>query len=415
MYFLNGLIRAGLFSISLVEASSNGPYLNTNNYEQLRAAAEMAMKNLMSYYTPNSQGIFNEAQMPWHESGMVWDLNFDYAKWTGDTQFLSMVTEALFHQSRDDAHDFLGPGEQTDGAWNDDILWPSQVSAAAAEFYGAAATIPGGKATWIELAEKTYREAGSQMDNKCGGGIYWYRDRKSPKGKFKSLITQLEFISQGARNYLINKDSRTLNQAKVILNWVLSSGLGNQRTGVLFDGVGVDNCSKLKDQQWSYNYGQLLGALSRMYKATGEQEYLDLATPFFDYSRRTFAAYNTSGIITEPCEPTRTCNRDQQGFKSIYVRGIAQLYLATNNQKVKGEIRGMIDTSVKAMVARSCDRYYNCGGNWTLDTQPVKYVRSQHVSTALLVAAVGIHGGNRPKKAGWILPYSATKPLKGSY
>ncbi|EFP77525.2 uncharacterized protein PGTG_03481 [Puccinia graminis f. sp. tritici CRL 75-36-700-3] len=398
MRFFDGLILSGLLSVSWVEASANAPRLDINNINQLKAATRMAMKNLMSYYTPNSQGIFNEKQMPWHESGMVWDLNFDYAKWTGDTQFLNTVTQALVHQSRDDAHDFLGPGEQVEGQWNDDIMWPALVPAAAAEFYGAGAKIPGSQTTWIKLAEKTYREAGSQMDNKCGGGIYWYRDRKSPKGTFKSLITELEFIALGARNYLINRDSRTLRQAKVVLNWVISSGLGNTRTGVLFDGVDVKDCSHLKGEQWTYNYGQLLGALSGLHKATGDQRYLNIATPFFDYSRRTFAASNTSGIITEPCEPSRTCNRDQQGFKAIYARNLAYLYRETNNQKVKTGIRNMILTSVKAMVTRSCDKYYNCGGNWTMDTHPVRYVRSQHVSTALLVAAVGIHEASGAKR-----------------
>jgi hypothetical protein len=154
----------------------------------LKAAASMAMKNLMSYYKPNSvclhpnrstwfwvilfltsisrfssftliffflsknkEGTFSETQTPWHESGMIWDMHFDYARWSGDTQFLPTVTQALFHQSRGNAqwveswepfylpwclilseHDFLasnflGPNDQTEGQWNDDILWPSQV------------------------------------------------------------------------------------------------------------------------------------------------------------------------------------------------------------------------------------------------------------------------------------------------
>ncbi|PLW14849.1 hypothetical protein PCANC_12581 [Puccinia coronata f. sp. avenae] len=272
MYPVKRLIHSGLLSLSFVLAAPKPAPLDINNLDALKAAASMAMKNLMSYYKPNSEGTFSETQTPWHESGMIWDMHFDYARWSGDTQFLPTVTQALFHQSRGDAHNFLGPNDQTEGQWNDDILWPSQVSAAAAEFFGAASTIPGGNSKWIELAERTFHQASTkdQLDAKCGGGIYWYRDRKSAKkGPYKSLITQLEFISQGARNYLINRDRDTLKLSQQILSWVMSSGLGNARTGVLLDGVSVTDCGKFRKQQWSYNYGQLLGSLAWLHRATG--------------------------------------------------------------------------------------------------------------------------------------------------
>jgi len=271
----------------------------------------------------------------------------------------------------------------------------AQSTIAAAEFYGSESKIPGSDTTWLELAEKTFREVSTkgQLDKKCGGGIYWYRDRSDSKGSYKSLITQLEFISQGARNYMINKNWKTLMLAQDVLEWVISSGLGNPRTGVLLDGVDVSKCSEFRHKQWSYNYGQFLGSLAWMGKATGNMRYLDFGIPFLNYSLRTFAPNN---IITEPCEATRSCNRDQQGFKAVYARNLAYYYRQSTDEEAKEQIRTVISTSVAAMVSRSCDANYNCGGNWTLDTHPVKYVRSQHVSTALLVAAIGIHESSIP-------------------
>jgi len=389
------LISSGLLTISMVEGSRNPASLDISNIRQLREAARKAMGNLMSYYQSNSEGTFNEDETPWHESGMIWDMHFDYATWSGNTRFLRTATEALTHLSHDDEHDFLGPDEQTEGQWNDDILWPSQGAIAAAEFYGSESKIPGSDTTWLELAEKTFREVSTkgQLDKKCGGGIYWYRDRSDSKGSYKSLITQLEFISQGARNYMINKNWKTLMLAQDVLEWVISSGLGNPRTGVLLDGVDVSKCSEFRHKQWSYNYGQFLGSLAWMGKATGNMRYLDFGIPFLNYSLRTFAPNN---IITEPCEATRSCNRDQQGFKAVYARNLAYYYRQSTDEEAKEQIRTVISTSVAAMVSRSCDANYNCGGNWTLDTHPVKYVRSQHVSTALLVAAIGIHESSIP-------------------
>lgn len=155
--------------------------------------------------------------------------------------------------------------------------------------------------------------------------------------------------------------------------------------------MNVGACGSFTSHVWSYNYGQLMGSLAWMHKATGNQTYLDLISPFYAYATSTFSAQNVSGIITETCEPNAKCNRDQQGFKSVYVRNLAYVYRQTNNQAMKDSIKNSIDTSLQAMVQNSCDQDWNCGGNWTTDNQPIKYVRSQHVSTALLVAALGIH------------------------
>ncbi|EFP77527.1 hydrolase 76 protein [Puccinia graminis f. sp. tritici] len=392
MRCLSGIIAITLVSISGTHASLEAPSFDVHNIQQLTEAACAAMENLMSYFTPNSRGTFNETVTPWHESGMIWGLNFDYARWTGDTKYLDIVTQALVNQSNGDVHDFLAPGAKEQ--WNDDILWPSQAAVAAAEFYGPGATLPNSTVTWISLADKTYQGAASQKDDKCGGGIYWYRDRSVPRGAYKALITHSEFISQGARNYMITKDPETLEKAKCILEWVISSGLANPKTGLLMDGMSIKNCTDFTTYQWSYNYGQWLGSLAWMHRATGDQKYLDMATPYFDYSQRTFAASNTSGIISELCEHNAACSRDQKGFKAVYVRNLAYLHRETNNSTMKQAIEKVIDTTVQAMATRLCDKDWNCAGNWTTDTHPIKFVRAQHVSAALLVAAVGIHGGN---------------------
>ncbi|PLW57165.1 hypothetical protein PCANC_03107 [Puccinia coronata f. sp. avenae] len=380
-----------------VLGASYSPTLDVTNPTQLQNAATQALKNLLTYHTRSDAGSFNQVDTPWHESGMIWGMFMDYAQYTGDAQFSDLVTSALVNASFGTAHDFLGGSqsqavEQFLGRWNDDILWPSLAVVGGAELYGPQAQMGSSKGDWISLASKTYDQTGAQYDSRCGGGIYWSRNRAAKGGGYKSVITQLEFISQGARNYMQTKNSTAFEQSKTMLDWVSSSGLGNSQTGILWDGVEAEACANFTTSTWSYNYGQMLGSLAWMFKATGTQKYLDMAAPYFDYSARTFAGSNTSGIITEQCETDKSCNRDQQGFKAVYVRNLAYLYRITNNQTMKSQIQSMIDNSVKAMVDRSCDQTWNCGGNWTQDTQPVKYIRSQHVSAALLVAAVGIRG-----------------------
>lgn len=88
-----------------------------------------------------------------------------------------------------------------------------------------------------------------------------------------------------------------------------------------------------------------------------------MATPFLNKAIATFAS-NSSGVITEQCEVSNTCNRDQQGFKGVLVRNLAYLWRETQDASVKQSIQTVIDTSVASMVQHSCDTNWNCGGNW---------------------------------------------------
>ncbi|OAV93529.1 hypothetical protein PTTG_00846 [Puccinia triticina 1-1 BBBD Race 1] len=417
MFGYNLLITIlGLYSVL---GASYSPTLDVKNTNQLTNAATQALKNLLTYLD-GYDGSFSQTDTPWHESGMIWGMFMDYAQYTGDRQFSDLVTSALVNSSFKTAHDFLGGNqgqvvEKFLGRWNDDILWPNLAVITGAELFGPNAQMAGGNGDWISLATKTYDQVWAQNDNKCGGGIYWSRNRESKGGNYKSLITQVEFISQGARNFMQTKNATAFEQSKTILDWITSSAIGDQKTGILYDGLEANDCGKLSTSLWTYNYGQLLGSLAWMFKATGDKKYLDMTTSYFDYGARTFAGSNTSGIIAEQCEADKSCNRDQQGFKSVYVRNLAYLYRITNNQTMKAQIQNMIDTSVNAMVDKSCDQAWNCGGNWTQDTQPVKYVRSQHVSAALLVAAIGIHGN--PKNAVFLdsaSPLNSTGPRRAT-
>lgn len=124
-------------------------------------------------------------------------------------------------------------------------------------------------------------------------------------------------------------------------------------------------------------------------------------------------------------------------FKGILARNMAYLYRASSDDSVRSKIRTAIDTTVMGMVDRSCDKDWNCGGNWTTDVEPVSYSQSQYVSSALLVAAMGIHvtrtgeglltdinvatlnttvsgTGTRPAANGSTNPYVESRPLGGA-
>lgn len=106
---------------------------------------------------------------------------------------------------------------------------------------------------------------------------------------------------------------------------------------------------------------------------TSNDTYLTLATPFLNTALTTFFP---SGILTEPCEIDRSCNRDQQGFKAILARNLVYLYRQTTEEELRTRIQVAVDTSVEAMLGM-CDDAFRCGGNWYVTPPPPSpFVRS---------------------------------------
>jgi len=356
----------------------------------IQSAAAKALANLLTYYTPNAGGVFSQVQTPWHESGMIFAAFQDYLKYTGDNQFSNLVNNALLNISFGTTQDFLN-GQQSEieglsGKWNDDILWPSMAIIGGGENYGYASGMPGAGGDWLVVPEKTAQQTYSQWDDECNGGIYWSRNRDdATRGTYKSTITQLEWMANGARINVATKNQTYISISDTMLSWMQNNGIMTDTQ--IYDGVDTKNCLSIQGSQWSYNYGQLIGALAWLHQATGDQKYLDLASPYLATAISTF---QTGGVITEQCEVAGNCNRDQQGFKAILVRNMAYLYRATNNQNDQNSIKTILGATIGAMARNSCDANWNCGGNWTTDTAPVLYVRSQYVSSALLVSALGV-------------------------
>jgi len=158
-----------------------------------------------------------------------------------------------------------------------------------------------------------------------------------------------------------------------------------------------------------YHHQQLLGGLSYLYRATGNQSYLDYTTKITTQAINTFA---TAAVAEELCETTGNCNQDQQGLKvslkssslfklsstlntskAIFLRQLACLYLTTKDTAIRSTISNVIEKSAAAALA-ICDSECNCVGDWTASsTQTYPAFRSMHLVAAALVAAIGIKQG----------------------
>ncbi|ROV93163.1 hypothetical protein VMCG_08689 [Cytospora schulzeri] len=175
----------------------------------------------------------------------------------------------------------------------------------------------------------------------CGGGILW----NIPDLSYKNAISNELYIKLAAS--LHNRkpgDTQYLQRALKVWNWFNASGMINT-ANLVNDGLTEGSngtCTNNRATTWTYNQGVILGGLSELYLATGDDDYLNTARTIAD-AVVSSASLSPNGILTEPCEATGDCDSNEEAFKGIFTRNLAELnvllaarpydsYLANNAQ-----------------------------------------------------------------------------------
>lgn len=82
------------------------------------------------------------------------------------------------------------------------------------------------------------------------------------------------------------------------MNWMWTGGLANYQQGTIWDGVEIENCDIFEVSQWTYNYGEMIGALAWMHKAVRplSSNFLSILVLTIDRYRRVTKPTSTSPL-----------------------------------------------------------------------------------------------------------------------
>ena len=213
--------------------------------------------------------------------------------------------------------DFDFDNSNTNTGWfiYDDIQWWTITLARAAEFFG--------DDRYRDLAEKSFArvwygspevgDTGSYADpsKNLGGGMFWQwqpLENPDPNGagdgkmsciNFPTVVAAMMLYSLAPEDRVADADPETwtnaygdfkrpgyearqryLDMAKEIYDWSVAN-LADSVTGMVHDNRHGDNVG---GHPLIYNQGTFIGASMLLYKATGDERYLDLARKGADYS-----------------------------------------------------------------------------------------------------------------------------------
>lgn len=265
------------------------------------ARAEASLEVLVERFWNDELEMFNNA-MPceacntqfhywWQAHAM--DVLLDGYELTGDDHYLELVErlyEGLLERNGGDLYN----------NYYDDMLWMGLA-------LHRAYTLTG-RQEYLDRAVELWEEIRISWNDEFGGGIPWRRSQLD----YKNAPSNGPAVILAARLYQTTGEETYLVWANRIYTW-LKDTLVDPETGLVWDGINRQGNGEI-DRNWmfTYNQGTFTGAGLEMWRATGEDRYLD------DAERNVHAASenltNDRGIFRESGQG------DGGLFKGILVR-----------------------------------------------------------------------------------------------
>ncbi|EPE26709.1 Six-hairpin glycosidase [Glarea lozoyensis ATCC 20868] len=283
--------------------------------DSIKKAASTVAFDLMSYYTGNKTGgipgILPDPFFWWEGGGMFMTL-IDYWRYTGDSSYNDVTSQALQFQVGDQS-DYM-PVNQTKNEGNDDQGFWAMAAMLAAETNFP--NPPPDKPQWLALAQAVFNEFASRWDTEhCGGGLRWQIFPFNNGFNYKNSIANGAFFNLGARLARYTGNDTYAQWAEKIWDWEENLKLIDVDYNI-FDGATIEqNCTVLTKFQWTYNAGIYLHGAANMFSYSKESAVWRERTGGI-LNRTTEIFFNNTIMEESACEQPGTCNTDQLSFKA---------------------------------------------------------------------------------------------------
>ncbi|EED20914.1 glycosyl hydrolase, putative [Talaromyces stipitatus ATCC 10500] len=337
--------------------------MDINSRQSVADAASQAAYSMMRWYAGNETGqIPGKLIDTWWEGGAMFMALIQYWHFTGDTTYNDEVTVGMEFQAGNG--DYM-PSNYSNYIGNDDqMFWGLAAMTAAELAYPEAAK----GYSWLSLAQGVFNTQVQRWDTSaCGGGMRWQIWSWEAGYTMKNSISNGGLFQLSARLARYTYNETYADWATKIWNWSTAgqTPLVDTQQWKIGDSVSMsDNCSTVDHTEWSYNYGTYLSGAAYMYNYTnGSAEWLSAVNGLLGSTLSKFAGSDYGNVLTEDCETTELCNRNEILFKGLTAGWMA--FVALIVPSTYNTIMSSLQTSGVAAAA-SCVGYNNntCGVKW---------------------------------------------------
>lgn len=335
------------------------------SYQLYADASMMVLQRMYNAYT----GQWSDAS--WWQQANVLETVIDYSSRTNTTTYTGDIA-TTFNANKSSS--FLNEYYDDEGWWA--LAWMKA--------YDLTNT-----SSYLNMAKAIFNDMTRGWDSICGGGIWWDKDKT-----YKNAIANELFLEVTARLHQRTpgdtvgggsgpQHTSYIDWANKEWQWFKNSGMMNA-SNLVNDGLDSDTCANNGRNPWTYNQGVILGALTDLYKITGDASYLAQAEAIADANNRT--NIDDNGILYEKgCEPSNSCGTDGPQFKGIFMKNLYYLYQSDNKQAYKN----FIIKNVDAIWNRGRDRSNHLGLHWDGPFDRVQ-ARNQSSATDAVNAAIAL-------------------------
>lgn len=181
---------------------------------------------------------------------------------TGDDTYNDIVTLGMLTQ-KGEYNDYF-PANWSSWLGNDDqIFWGLAAITAAELNYPQ----KDGQPSWVSLAQGVFNSQSPRWDmSACGGGLRWQCAPYQAGWDLKNSVSNGGLFQLSSRLYYYTSNETYSEWANKIWDWSASVPLINTKDWNVADSTNnEDNCTKMGNAQWTYNYGMYFSGSAYMY------------------------------------------------------------------------------------------------------------------------------------------------------
>lgn len=208
----------------------------------------------------------------WWECGALMGAMLDYSHYTNDSTYDDTLTAAISYQVQSPGYDLMVVSHYGDEGNDDQAFWTFAVLSAAERNFPQ--KNDDSIPSWLQVAENSWNTmAGRWNTSACGGGLLWQIFASNPNGmNYRNSVSNGGLFQVSARLYRATGNQTYLDWANKIWDWTAGVGFLSSDYYV-FDGAdSADNCTEINQLSFSYAQGIYLYGAAVLANTTNDTD-----------------------------------------------------------------------------------------------------------------------------------------------